>query len=119
MRNPFKRYEISLNRVHDTVNIRENDEILTLTVSADPMRIVSGLNKAQAKLQEVVNVENPEDDKIKDAAEYFASVIFGTEQAGKLMAFYNDDAACVINVCGNYFRDRLSGKIAKMQKKIK
>ena len=52
------------------------------------------------------------------AAEFFAAVIFGKEQAEMLMAFYNDDAACVINVCGQYFRERLANKINKMQKKL-
>ena len=115
-----KGYDITLNRVHDTIKIKENGETLPLTVSADPMRIVAGLNKAQKKLNELVNQETePEEEEIKEAAEYFATVIFGKEQAEKLMAFYNGDAACVINVCGTYFRERLGQKISKMQKKIK
>ena len=115
-----KGYDITLNRVHDTIRIRENGEILPLTVSADPMRIVSGITKAQKKLTAVVNAENePTEEELKEAAEYFATVIFGREQAQKLMAFYNNDAACVINVCGTYFRERLGNKIAQMQKKMK
>ena len=112
-----KDYEISLNRVHDTVKINENGEVLTLVVNADPMRLVAGLNKAQQKLTEMVNQE-PTEDEMKETAEYFAAVIFGTEQARKLMEFYANDAACVINVCGTYFRERLGNKISKVQKKI-
>lgn len=114
-----KGYDITLNRVHDTIRINENGETLPLTVSADPMRIVAGLTKAQKKLNDLVNGETePTTEEMREAAEYFASVIFGQEQAEMLMAFYNDDAACVINVCGTYFRERLSKKISKMQKKM-
>lgn len=117
-----KGYEISLNRVHDTIKIKENGETLTLTVNADPMRIVAGLNKAQEKLTALVNAkegDEPTPEAMKDCAEYFAAVIFGAEQARALMAFYANDAACVINVCGQYFRERLAGKISAVQKKIK
>lgn len=116
----FRRgYEVTLNKIHDTVTIRENGETLTLTVCADPMRIVAGLNKAQQKLQELVAKENPDEKEMIEGANLFASVIFGTEQASKLMAFYNNDPACVINICGSYFRERLGQKISKAQKKIK
>lgn len=114
-----KGYDITLNRVHDTIRIKENGETLSLTVNADPMRIVSGLNKAQKKLSDLVsNGREPEEQEIKEAAEYFATVIFGKEQAEKLTEFYNNDAACVINVCGTYFRERLAMKISKLQKKM-
>ena len=44
----FKRhgYELTLNRVHDTIVIREGDETLTLTVNGDAMRMVAGLNNS-------------------------------------------------------------------------
>lgn len=113
-----RNYEITLNRVHDTIKIRESGETLTLVVNADPMRLVAGLNKAQAKLNAVVQGE-PTEDEMHDAAEYFAAVIFGTEQARKLLDFYAGDASCVINVCGKYFRERLGDIIAKEQKKAK
>lgn len=119
----FKRfkhgYNLTLNRVHDTVKITENGETLTLVVNGDPMRMVAGLNKAQEKLSALVNGEEPSDDEMKEAAEYFAAVIFGIEQARKLMTFYAGDAACVINVCGTYFRERLGDKITKMQRRMK
>lgn len=114
----FRRgYEMTLNRVHDTITIREGAERLTLTVNGDAMRIVAGLNKAQAKMKGVT--EETPDDEVKEVAEYFAAVIFGTEQAAKLMAFYADDPGCVITVCGRYFNERLAGIITEAQKKMK
>ena len=115
-----RKYEISLNRVHDSVVINENGEKLTLTVNSDPMRLVAGLNKAQSKLNELVKDNNePSEEQMRDAAEYFAAVIFGSEQAREMMNFYANDAACVINVCGTYFRERLGAKISKVQKHMK
>lgn len=114
----FRRgYEMTLNRVHDTINIREGAERLTLTVNGDAMRMVAGLNKAQAKMKGVT--EASPDEEVKEVAEYFAAVIFGTEQAAKLMAFYADDPGCVITVCGRYFNERLAGKITEAQKRMK
>ena len=110
-------YEMTLNRVHDRITIKEGNERLPLTVNGDSMRIVAGLNKAQKKMTEL-NDEST-DEQVREVAEYFASVIFGTEQARKLMEFYADDPGCVISVCGQYFKDRLAGKIAKIQKKMK
>ena len=112
-----KRYEVTLNRVHDVITIKEGSEKLTLTVNGDSMRMVAGLNKAQKKMLELK--DDTSDEQVKECAEYFAAVIFGKEQAGMLMAFYNDDAACVINVCGTYFKERLGKKISRMQKKMK
>ena len=113
----FKRYEVTLNRVHDTVVIREGGERLTLIVNGDSMRMVAGLNNAQKKMKELK--DDTPDETVKDVAGYFAAVIFGEEQAGKLMQFYANDPGCVISVCGQYFRDRLADKIAKAQKKMK
>ena len=114
----FRRgYEMTLNRVHDTLRIREGDETLTLTVNGDAMRMVAGLNKAQKKM--VALKEDTPEEEVKETATYFAAVIFGQEQAQKLMEFYADDPSCVINVCGQYFRERLAHKIAQVQKKMK
>ena len=118
MRNPFRKgYDVSLNRVHDTVNVREGDEKLTLVVNGDSMRMVAGLNKAQQRMKEITN--DSTDGEVRAVAEYFAGVIFGKEQAEKLMAFYADDPGSVISVCGQYFKDRLAGRISKVQKKMK
>jgi hypothetical protein len=114
----FRRgYEMTLNRVHDTVTVREGDEKITLTVNGDSMRMVAGLTKAQAKMKELT--DDTPDEVVKECAEYFAAVIFGTEQAAQLMAFYADDPGCVITVCGQYFKDRLARKISDMQKRMK
>lgn len=114
----FRRgYEMTLNRVHDTVAVREGDEKITLTVNGDAMRMVAGLTKAQAKMKELTD-DSP-DEVVKECAEYFAAVIFGKEQAAQLMAFYADDPGCVITVCGQYFKERLAGKISAMQKRMK
>lgn len=112
-----KGYEMTLNRVHDTITIKEGNEKLTLTVNGDAMRMVAGLNKAQQKLKSI-NDESTMDE-IREAADLFAAVIFGAEQAKELMAFYADDASCVVNVCGQYFKERLAGKISAVQKKIR
>ena len=112
-----KGYAITLNRVHDTISIREGNETLKLTVDGDAMRLVAGLNKAQQKM--VALNEESTDEEIKNAARFFAGVIFGNEQAEKLLKFYADDPSCVISVCGKYFKDRLAGKIAAVQKKMK
>lgn len=114
----FRRgYEMTLNRVHDTVAVREGDEKITLTVNGDAMRMVAGLTKAQAKMKSITD-ETP-DEVVKETAEYFAAVIFGKEQAAKLMAFYADDPGCVITVCGRYFSERLADKITEAQKRMK
>lgn len=112
-----KGYELTLNRVHDTVRIKENNDSITLQVNGDAMRMVAGLNKAQAKLKELS--EESTEEQIKEAAEFFAACIFGQEQARELMQFYANDPGCVITVCGNYFRQRLAGKISAVQKKLK
>ena len=68
-------------------------------------------------MQELTN-ETP-DEEVRETAEYFAAVIFGKDQAGKLMEFYADDPGCVISACGQYFRERLADRIASVQKKMK
>ena len=108
-------FTISLNRIHDTVRIKEGSDSLTLKVNADPGRMVAGLSEAQKRLTAVNDETNP--DEITKTAEYFAGVIFGTEQAKQLMEFYRNDAGCVINVCGQYFSERLKTLIIKAQKK--
>jgi rubrerythrin len=110
-------YEMTLNRVYDTITIKEGSEKLKLTVNGDSQRMVAGLNKAQKKMTELS--DDADDETVKEVAEYFAAVIFGKEQATELMKFYADDPVCVINVCGQYFKERLAGKIAAVQKKMK
>lgn len=108
-------FHISLNRVHDTVKINEGDDSMILKVDGDPMRMVAGLSAAQKKLQALT--KDSTDEESLEAALFFASVIFGKEQAEKLVAFYHEDAGCVISVCGQYFSERLSKLIVRLQKR--
>ena len=118
MKNPFrKEFEITLNRVHDTVVIREDGERLTLTVNGDAQRMVAGLSNAQKRMQAIT--DDSTDAEIREIAEYFSAVIFGKEQTEKLFAFYANDPASVISVCGQYFKNRLAGKISEAQKRIR
>lgn len=110
-----RKNEITLNRVHDTVVFRESDETLKLTVYSDPMRITSGLMHIQREMQRMTD-ETPEEEQ-NAMAEELATVIFGKEQAEKLMSFYHNDAPGVMNVCLQYFKQRLSGLIVRAQKK--
>ena len=110
-------YEVTLNRVHDNITIRESGETLKLSVNGDAFRMVAGLTKAQAKMKDLT--EDSPEEEVKDVAEYFAAVIFGKEGAEELMKFYADDPGCVISVCGRYFKERLAGKIAEVQKKTR
>lgn len=108
---------MTLNRVHDTIRIREGDESIQLTVNGDAMRIVAGLTKAQQKMTELT--DDSTDEQVMECAEFFAAVIFGKEQAKRLLDFYANDPGCVITVCGQYFKDRLAKKISAVQKKAK
>jgi hypothetical protein len=118
MKNPFRKgFEISMNRVKDTVVIREGNERLTLNVNADAQRLFAGLNAAYERMKNIN--ESTEESEVKDIAKYFSGVIFGTDQAQKLSEFYANDAAAIISVCGRYFRDRLAGLIADVQKRMK
>lgn len=109
------RWEITLNRVHDTVRVREGQERLTLRVDGDAMRMVAGLNAAQKRLQAIT--ESTPEEEINSAALYFAGVMFGEAQAQALLEFYRGDAGCVVNVCGRYFSGRLARLIERAQKR--
>ena len=110
-------YKLSLNRVHDTVRITENGEALTLRVDADPMRMVTALSQAQKELSGLTDDSTKEAQRA--AAYHFAAAIFGDDQATALLRFYREDAACAINVCGQYFAKRLNKLIVRAQKKSK
>lgn len=110
-------FTLTLNRVHDRVRIAEGDERIELRVEGDPMRMVAGLNEAQKRLRGLTEASS--EDEQRDAALYFAGVMFGDEQARALMEFYHNDAACVINICGKYFSTRLAKLIEKAQRRSK
>lgn len=113
----FGRYTLSLGRIYDRVIIREGGERLTLYVNEDPNRMVLGIGQAQKRLSAINDETTPEE--LKDSALYFAGVIFGAEQARKLLEYYHDDPGCVVTVCAKYFTDRLRDKITRAQKKRK
>lgn len=110
-------FTLSLNRIHDKLRIVEGSERLELRVDADPMRMVAGLNEAQRRLKALDGQSTPE--QHREAAMYFAGVIFGHDQAEALVDFYHGDAVCVISVCGRYFSERLSKLIDKAQRRMK
>lgn len=112
----FGRDELSLGRVHGTLAIVEGFDKLTLKVNADPMRLTAGLVQVQKNLKSW-NDKTTEKQK-KEIALSYAAVIFGTEQAKQLLDFYHGDAACVINVCAQYFARTLSRLINKAQKRM-
>ena len=107
-----RRYEVSTSRVRDKIRVRENENVLDLTVNEEAGRLVYGMNKVQKKLAEATTEPN----EARETAEYFAGVIFGKEQAEKLMDFYDGDPYCVIEVCGKYFGERLGAMITRAQK---
>ena len=113
----FGNYVLSLGRIYDTVIVKENGQKMILHVNADPNRLVIGLTHAQKQLA-AINNDTTQEDREK-AALYFAGVIFGDEQAKKLLDYYRGDSSCVIGICGKYFADRLSKMITRAQKKQK
>jgi hypothetical protein len=110
----FRKSEISPYTVEDKVTFRNVDKTLTLYVRGDASTFVVGLKKAQDKLQEITD-ESDECERV-NCARFFAKTLFGEEQADRLVDFYQEPLA-VITVCGMYFKDRLSKKITKAQKK--
>ena len=110
-----KENSITLNRVYDTVAIREGNQRLLLHVNADASRLVVGLTQAQKRLQ-TIREETPDSER-EVISRYFANIIFGAEQTQKLFDYYYGDASCVIAICGKYFANRLNKLIVKAQKK--
>lgn len=109
-------FKITLNRVRDHIIIREGNDELPLTVDSDARSIITRLLRAQKALREINNDTTP--DRQYEAAYGLAEAIFGKDQADKLMAFYLDDAGCVVTVCGMYFEKRLAKKITAAQKRL-
>lgn len=110
----FRKNEISPYEVEDKVTFRNVDKTLTLYVRGDAASFVVGLKKAQDRLAEITS-ESDESER-EDCARFFARTLFGDEQGDKLVEFYGEPLA-VITVCGMYFKERLSKKITKAQKK--
>lgn len=110
----FFRHEINPFPVSDKVTFRNVDKTLTLTVRTDASTIVLGLKRANERLSALTD-ESPDEEKAA-AARMFAGVLFGDAQADSLCRFYEDPLA-VVTACGMYFRERLSKKITKAQKR--
>lgn len=108
------RREINPYTVSDKVTFRNVDKTLTLYVRGDASAFVSGLKKAQGKLNEITN-DSDECEKV-NGARFFAQTLFGEDQGNALIDFYGDPLP-VIKVCGIYFQKRLAKKITKAQKK--
>ena len=113
----FRKKDLSLGRVYDTISIREGSERLVLHVNNDPNRIVIGMNESQKRLKSID--KDTTDEERAEIARFFASVIFGDEQTQKLFDFYYGDAMCVISIASKYFSERLAKKIIEAQKKAK
>lgn len=111
-------FRMSLNRVHDTVQIKEGAERLILKVDADPMRLTAGLVQAGQMMKKWGAAEKVTAKQQKEYALYFAGVIFGQEQAQKLLDFYHGNPGCVVNVCGQYFDRRLRKLVERAQKRL-
>lgn len=113
----FGKYEVDPFPVHDSLNVRNGNDTIALSVKADPAIMVVNLNKAQKKLEALTD-KTSEEDRI-ETAKFFAETIFGKEQAEQLLKFYDNDPIAVITVCGKYFSERLSKLLTKAQKKRK
>ena len=107
-------FEVRTGRVRDHVRF---DGELTLYVDAEAGLLVRAIAEAQTAIHGIT--EKSTEEEQRTAAFSFASAIFGREQAASLMNFYHHDAACVLNVCGKYFTQRLGKLITKAQKRQK
>ena len=108
------RKEINPYQVSDKVVFRNVDKSLTLFVRSNAASLVVGLKDAQDKLNGLTD-HNTAEERM-EAARFFASSIFGKDQADKLCEFYNEPLT-IISVCGMYFEQRLGKKITKAQKR--
>lgn len=100
--------------ISDKIAFRNIDKTITMTVRADAATLVIGMKRVSDRLSSIRD-DSPDSEKM-DAARLFADTIFGKEQGEQLMEFYGDPLS-VITACGMYFKERLSRKIVKAQKK--
>lgn len=106
---------LTLNRVHDTLTIKEGSETLRLTVDGDAQRMVAGLLNVREKSMQLQ--QDGGDEQLEEIARYFAETIFGKAQAEKLFKFYRENAGCVFAICSQYFSERLNKKVTRAQKR--
>jgi len=107
----------SLGRIHCTVPVKEGDELLRLRVDADPNLLVTRISEAVKMMQALPAEHTPE--QARDVALYFATVLFGKEQAGKLLDLYNGSAESVLYMCSIIVEKDLAQRISKAQKRAK
>ena len=115
----FGRYEIRADKkpIRDKLRFRDGDGYIDLDVCADPAELVMALAQAQNALKGI-SAQTPIE-TVRGAAISMAGAVFGSEQADKLMAFYENDPWYVLRLCGEYFSRRLRKKLSKAQKRIK
>ena len=111
-------YKITLNRVHDLIEVREGTEHLILRVDADAMDLVRTINSLEPRLNAIQ--DDAEAEKEADSiAREFCTAIFGNEQTDKIFDFYNNSGVAVLGIVGKYFSERLGKLITKAQKRAK
>lgn len=111
------RHKFSLGNIRDHVVFEEGGDRLELTVDESPARLVSGMVRVRDKMEELD--KDATEEKANAAAMEFAVVIFGAEQANKILKFYGGNAISVLRICEQYFTKRLRAIIVRKQKKIK
>lgn len=111
-------YKITLNRVHDLIEVREGTENLILRVDADAMDLVRTINSLEPRLNAIQDNGQAEQEADSIARE-FCTAIFGKEQTEKLFDFYNYSGVAVLGIVGKYFSERLGKLITKAQKKAR
>nr|MBQ1578117.1 hypothetical protein [Oscillospiraceae bacterium] len=104
----------SLGRIHCIVPVKEGDEILRLRVDADPNLLVTRISEA-VKMMQTLSAESTQEQE-HDVALYFATVLFGKEQAGKLLDLYNGSGQSVLYMCSVIVEKDISARIIKAQK---
>lgn len=110
----FKR-EINPFPVADKTRFRNVDRVFDAVVRSDASSLVIGLKRVNDRLSAMTD-ETPEAEQLS-AARFFADTLFRSEQGRAFCDFYDNDPLTIINACGMYFRERLSKKIIKAQKK--
>lgn len=109
----FKKKEFTPYPVSDKVVFRNGERVVKLTVKSDGGAIILNLKKAYAKIQNLT--ENSTEADRLDAAKTLAAALFGHEQAQQIADLYDSDNIAIMNVCGDYFKTRLSKIISKVQ----
>lgn len=114
----FGKRVYTLNRVRDSITVREGNEEIKLYVDSDSNSLMTKLLAAQKRLMSITGETSAEE--LKQTARALSEAMFGAQQTDQLFAFYHGDENCVVQICSMYFSDSKNGlgkKIAKTQKK--